>query len=79
MKVDDAVKAYVKEKWIPGIVIEVEDRKGFRNQWPYQKVWVEFEDESVLEFCDFNLIAVLPKEKVEAVPETTTKKGKKGK
>lgn len=75
MNVDDKVKAFVKDKYLLGIVQRVEDRKGFRNQYPYRKVWVEFEDESVLEFNDYNLIIVRDKEPDEPKPEP--KKGKK--
>lgn len=63
MKKDDKVKALVDGKYTPGIVKDVEDAKGFRK-YPYQKVWVEFADETVKEFRSYDVIVVY-KEKGE--------------
>lgn len=76
MKIDDKVKAFVKDKYLPGIVQRVEDCKGFRRQYDYQKIWVEFEDESVLEFRGYDVIPIHAKEKGE--PEVVKEKKKLG-
>jgi hypothetical protein len=53
-KENDKVKAPIKDKLTPGIVQRVEDAKGFRG-YAYQKVWVMFEDETVLQFRDYDI------------------------
>ena len=73
MNVNDKVKAFVKDKYIPGIVKRIEDHKGFRG-YAYQKVWVEFEDESVLEFRAYDLIPIYPKENIEPIVKEEKKK-----
>ncbi len=76
MKPDDKVKAYnkVKDKYLPGIVQRVEDHKGFRG-YPYQKVWVEFEDETVIEFREYDVIPIRdPKDVVEVIEKPKRKK-----
>ena len=62
MKKNDKVKAMVNGKYLPGIIKDVEDAKGFKK-YPYQKVWVEFLDESVKEFRDYDVIVIHDEEK----------------
>jgi hypothetical protein len=76
MKKDDKVKAFVGDKYIPGIVKDVENAVGFRRSYAYQRVYVEFLDESVKEFRDYDLIKVTEKESEEVITESKSKKKK---
>lgn len=68
MKINDKVKAPSEGKFIPGIVKDVEDAFGFGKRggsgagYKYQRVWVEFLDETVKQYRDYDLIAILEEE-----------------
>jgi hypothetical protein len=68
MKVNDKVKAFVGDKYIPGIVDRIEDATGYKRSYAYQKVWVEFADGDKKQFRDYDLIPI-PDEK-EKVAKT---------
>lgn len=65
MKENDKVKALVGDKYLPGIVKQVEDKKGFRGTYPYQNVWVEFLDHPEAQYRSYDLIPVEDKPKKE--------------
>lgn len=80
MKINDKVKALVDGKYVPGIVKDVENAAGFGKRggnnggYKYQKVWVEFIDESVKQYRDFDLIQVFDEEKEEKKEKVAKKK-----
>lgn len=67
MNVNDKVRAPVGDKLVPAIIDRVEDAKGYRGSYPYQKVWVIFEDGSIKQYKDFDLYPVIEEEKKEKV------------
>ncbi len=75
MKKDSKVKAWIGDKYVPGIVKDIEDAHGFGKHggetgYQYKKVWVEFLDESVKIIRDYDLIEVVDEEKKEKVAKS---------
>ena len=56
MKKGVKVKYLDKDKYVEGVVKEIQEAKGFRGSYRYHKVFVTVADGSVKEFRDFDLI-----------------------
>lgn len=59
LKKNQKVKVHQKDSTMkPGIISFVEEKKGFRRQYPYQQVDVEFLDGTVEKYRDFDCVVM---------------------